>query len=246
MWKSLVATVLLIAVWMTPASAAVTISGTCTDTASGVSPSTQVITVAGGLTGSVLVVAVMTATNAGVSAVSVNWDIAATNQSMTPLVNTTSGTAGVFMFGLRNPTATTAAYAATFTSTGGQVIMYACVFQGADVTSDATAFPVASRVSAINGAPIAVAVPSATGNIVFAGSGSVANFSSTTGVNNHFNNGGAQWATASDYWNTTGASTTVSASPGSGTTSSIAAFEVAQTGGAAAVTPMMPLLGVGP
>ncbi len=214
---------------------AVTISGTCTADGSALSPHSLTHTIAAGLTGSVLVFAVMTASNTTISSVTATWDPSTTNQSMTPLVNTTSGTAGVFLFGLRNPTpGTNLTLTSTFAGAGGQTIIAACTFQGANVTSDATAFPAASRVSATNLAPISVAVPSATGNIVWAGFGSVANFTSTSGVigaggcTGSCDNTGSQWATAHDYWNATGSSTTVSASPGSGTTSSVAAIGIAQ------------------
>lgn len=243
MWRFLVAAFLLSAA---PAQAAVTIDGTCTDTGSGVSPRAGTADVAAGHTGQVMVLAVTVASNDALSAVTAAWDTGATNQSMTALGSANVGTAQVYMFGLRNPTVgTSLTFAASWTG-GGQVIIYECVFQGADVTTDATAFPVASRVSATNQAPISVAVPSATGNIAFAGFDSTANFTSTTGVNNHFNNAGSQWATAADYWATTGASTTVSASPGSGTTSVVVAFEIAQTAGAATVSPSLMLMGVGP
>ncbi len=226
--------------------AAVVIDGTCSNNASSTSPSNMTHTVGAGLTGGVLVATVIVVTATAISAVAATWDVVGANQAMTAVGSASSGTAQVYNFGLRNPQAgASLTFTATWTG-GGQVITYVCSFQGADVTSDATAFPVASQVSATNLAPIAVAVPSATGNIAFAGFGSVANFTSTTGVNNHFDNSGAVWATASDYWNTTGSSTTVSASPGSAITSSVAAFEIAQTAAGATAAQSLMLLGVGP
>lgn len=251
MRKSFIAVLLLISC-LAPAQAAVTIDGTCDGATFGASPESHAgHTVGAGLTGGILVAAVIVGSNTAVSAVAVNWDSGGTPQAMTSLVSVNSGTAQVYLFGLRNPTAGNKTITATWTG-GGTALIHVCSFQGADVTNDGTSFPVASRVSATNLAPISVAVSSATGNIVWAGFSSVANFTSTSGVigaggcTGSCDNTGAQWATAYDYWNTTGASTTVSASPGSGTTSAVGAFEIAQTGGGATVTPRMQLLGVGP
>lgn len=173
------------------------------------------MTVGSGLTDSALIAVLVSVDVTSITSPSVTWD----GVSMTLLANADAG-AGlqVMIFGLRNPAAGAKNFVGSWSgSTGSNPLrVIAMSFQNVSQTSDATAFPVAGRTTATTGGtPDSITITTGANNYAVAGYSSAANFTSTSDTQLFISNSGNAWASAANYKAASGASDTLTASPGS-------------------------------
>lgn len=204
-------------------------SGTSTSGTIVTTVNDDLMTVGSGLTGGVLLYFLLFADGTDGSSPSANWDASGTPQAMTVLGSGISSTAKLYILGLRNPTAGNKRCTLSWT-TSATPRVFGISFQGVNVTNDGTAFQ--SFTTATNAAPIAATVTSAVGDIVVGAYLSLINFTSVTdtpitalgasGINNSF----GLWAAAANYGAGASPNKTISANPGSATTSVSAAINL--------------------
>jgi hypothetical protein len=172
------------------------------------------LTITAALTNPALIVVCTNENGTSVTSPTAAWDTLGSNQSMTLLVNQDAGSGRqVFIFGLRNPASGNKRLIISGL-TGASVRSKSVSFSHVNPASDAAAFP--NFTGASSGAtPISITITTGTNNYCIAGYSSVANFSSVSDSQFFINNGGAVFAVAANYKITTGATDTLTGSPGS-------------------------------
>ncbi len=184
------------------------------------------LTISGGLTNPGLVCVVTNSSGTSMTSPAAIWDNGGSSQSMTVLINQ-DGAAGkqVIIFGLRNPVSGSKTLVFSWTGTVSTAGANCLSFSHVNQTNDATAFP--NYTGSNTGAtPDSITITSGTNNYVVAGYSSLANFSSVSDNQLILDNTGAVWAIAANYKASTGATDTLTGSPGS-VTSSVAGGAIA-------------------
>lgn len=172
----------------------------------------QIVTAA--LTNPGLIFVVVNASGISVTSPAAVWDFGTSNQSMALLVNQdATGGRQVMIFGLRNPASGNKQLRFTCTGVGFNSGFWGSVsFSHVNPASDAAAFPnfIGSNSP---GAPNSITITTGLNNYAIAGFSSLSN-TSVSDTQLFLQNTGTVWDTASNYKVTTGATDTLTASPG--------------------------------
>lgn len=198
-------------------------------------------------TGNALVTIVTVLDGGPISGVTANWDNGGTPQSQTVLGSANNGgNAQIFFFGLRSPTAGNKTALISWT-TGAQVSIVTCSWNGADTTSNATAFKNFNSATGSNTSTQSVTITSTANDAVMAAHDGVGtSYASVNNTQIFIDNAGNTFAAAGNR--VAGAVNPTMTASFSGTFTTVSAgISIAAPGGAAAtcVKGSLALMGAG-
>jgi len=171
-------------------------------------------TVAGGLTNPALLLVIVNAGATSMTSVTAVWDFGGAPQSMTLLKDQNAGSGRqVMIFGLRNPASGNKQLRVDYSGASNAVFCAAMSFSHVNPASDAAAFPNATGAST-GATPISITITTGANNYGVAGYSSQTNFSSVSDNQLFLDNTGSVWAAAANYAASSGASVTLTGSPG--------------------------------